>query len=121
MSEMEHKKGKLWKVLGSNFKPINIQDWLEMEYSVYLDQEVDQETAYGVLTSFFADEDLSCNYYIFNDMLYLLVNERTLDPYGFVEAKFVGDTIEVDAFYHNGGGDFSECIVEGLKKLENKL
>lgn len=121
MSEMEYKKGKLVKVLDGYHMPVNIQDWLEREYSVYLDQEVDQETAYGVLTSFFADEDLSCDYYIFNDMLYLLTDERTLDPCGFVETKFVGDTIEVDALWYNGGGDFSECIVEGLKKLENEL
>lgn len=120
MSEMEHKKGKLKEVLRYG-EPVNIQDWLEMEWSVYIDQGLSQGAAYEVLQDFFEEQDWSCSYYLFDDKLYELIEVRTLDEYGYVEANFTTDGIEVDAFWYNGGGSWGECVTEALKELENKL
>lgn len=117
----QHKKGLLEKVLGSCGDPVIIQDWLESEYSIYLEEWVDQGTAYGVLVNFFSEEGWDCDYYLFDATLYLLVEERTLDEYGYVEAEVVNKGIRVDALWYNGGGSFSECITDALKKLENEL
>tara|TARA_R110000850_G_scaffold107837_2_gene219638 strand:- start:1370 stop:1735 length:366 start_codon:yes stop_codon:yes gene_type:complete len=121
VSEMAFKKAKLVKVLDGYRKPVNIQDWLEREWSVYVEEELTQEVAYAVLQSHFEEQDWSSDYYLFDDELYVIETLEIKDPYGFEEAKQEYDGINVEALYYNGGGDFSECIIDALKKLENKL
>lgn len=120
MSEMQHKKGKLKPVLTYG-EPVNIQDWMEAEMSIYCDQELSQASAYEILRGFMEEEDLPCKYFLFDNRLFELVEERTLDEYGFVEANFTHDGIEVDAFWYNGGGCWEGCIEEALSKLEKDL
>ncbi len=122
MSEMKFKKAKLVKVLDGHRLPVDIHLWLESEWSVYYDCVDDtQEFAYKVLKAFLEDQDMSCDYYLFDDELYKVESTEEKDAYGFVEAKQEYDDIEVSALYHNGGGSMSECITEALKKLENEL
>ena len=117
MSEMAHKKAKLKPVLRYG-EYVNIQDWMEMEWSVYCDAEIDQQSAYEVLIEFLASEDFSCNYYLFDDKLYEMVEERTLDEYVYSEAELTSEGISVDCRWYNGGADFREGVWDALKKLE---
>lgn len=119
MSEMEHKRGLLIPVMRYG-EHVNIQDWMESEWSVYIDEALNQETAYEVLQEFMSSEDIPCNYYLFNDNLYEMTEERELDPFGYVEARSTTDGIEVAAHWYNGGGSWEECISSGLKKLEEE-
>ncbi len=122
MSEMKFKKAKLVKVLDGYRLPVDIHLWLESEWSVYYDCVDDtQEFAYKVLKDFLEDQDMSCDYYLFDDELYKVESTEEKDAHGFVEAKQEYDDIEVAALYYNGGGSFGECITAALKKLENDL
>ena len=63
MSEMERVKVTLRKVLDGNFEPVNIQNWREAQWSVYLDKEVDQEIAYDIAKDFFSEKDWDFDYF----------------------------------------------------------
>ncbi len=124
MSDMERIKVTLQKVLDGHGTPVNIQNWLESEWSVYMDCEVHQTSAYQVLNDFFKEQDWSFSYYLFDDQLWMVVDSKEIDVHGHIEAEFSKDDmseIKVDAMFYNGGGDLSECITSGLKKLENEL
>lgn len=117
MSGMKHKKGRLKEMLHRG-EPLNIQNWLEMEWSVYCDEELDQETAYNILLEVLEENDIPCTYFLFDNRLFELVEERELDEYGYIEASFVGNGIEVGAHWYSGGASWGECINAALKKLE---
>ncbi len=121
MSEMKFKKAKLVKVLDGYRLPVNVQMWLESEWSVYAEEPLTNEVAYSVLQSHLEDQDMSCDYYLFDDELYKVESTEEKDAHGFVEAKQEYDGIEVSALYYNGGSSFEECITEALKKLENEI
>ena len=121
MSEMERKKAKLVKVLDGYHSPVNIQLWLESEWSVYVEEELSQEVAFGVMESHFEEEDWDFDYYLFDDELYMVETWEDIDTYGHVEAIRTRSGIEVDATWYNGGGDFSECVNDALSKLSTEL
>lgn len=64
------------------------------------------------------EQGLSCNYYLFDDILYEIESERVLCEYGYKVAELTDGGIEVCAFWHNGDAYFSECIERALNKLE---
>lgn len=120
MSEMEHRKITLSKVLDSENNPVNMQDYLEMEYSVYCDEEISQEDAFWVLTEFLEEQDFKNNYYLYENILYKIVREKDYDPYGYVEVSLVGEDIEVDALWYNGGGSLREVLEDGLNNFKKE-
>lgn len=124
MSDMQRNKVKLRKVLDFEGNPVNIQDWLEGNYSVYMDQEVTQEVAFDKAHTHFQEEDWEFDYYLFDDQLWMIVHDEEIDVYGYVKAEFSkedGSEITVDAMFYNGGGNLSEVVADSLKKLENEL
>lgn len=122
MSEMKRKKGKLVRVTSDGLHSINLQDYMEAQFSIYFDQEVTNDVAYGVLQDFFEEEDLVCPYYLFCDKLYRLEEEKDLDENGHIEASInVYGELEVDAHWYNGGASWSECVSAGLGKLEKEM
>lgn len=121
MSEMERKKGILRAVHNCNREYVNVQNYLESEYSIYLDTEVSQEVAFDVLCDVFEKDysDIIIPYYLYDGVLYKLEHEEDIDPCGHVEAEMIyRDTIKVDCHWHNGGGDFRECVYTALIKLK---
>ena len=122
MSEMERKKAKLVKVLDGYHSPVNIQLWLESEWSVYVEEELSQEVAFGVMESHFEEEDWEFDYYLFDDELYMVETWEDIDFYNdYMVAEQTYEGIDVDCIWYNGGASFSECVTEALKKLEGEV
>lgn len=118
MSDMERKKGILRAVHNCNREYVNIQDYLESEYSIYLDADVTQEVAFDILCKVLDEDGLGNPYHLCDGVLYKLDHEEDIDIFGHVEAEWVcRDTIKVDCHWYNGGSDFRECINTALDKL----
>ena len=119
MSEMERKKGILRAVHNCNREYVNIQNYLESEYSVYLDIDVPQEVAFDILCDVLNEDGSGNPYHLYDGALYKLENVEDIDTFGHIEAEMVcRDTIKVDCHWYNGGGDFKECIDLALVKLK---
>lgn len=121
MSEMERRKGILRAVHNCNREYVNVQDYLESEYSTYIEEEeeVSQEVAFEILCTVLGEEGLDNPYHLYDGVLYKLEHEEDIDTFGHVEAEWVyRDTIKVDCHWYNGGGGFRECVDAALIKLK---
>ncbi len=118
MSEMVRKRGILKAVHNSYREYVNVQNYLESEYSTYLDVYVSQETAFDILCNILDEDGLDNPYHLYDGVLYRLDHEEDINPCGHVEAEMVyKDTIKVDCHWYNGGGSFRECIDTALDEL----
>ena len=118
ISAMQHKKAILVKVLDGNHTPVNIQDWLEMEWGIYVEKELSQEGAYSVLEHHFEEQDLDFEYYLFQDELYIVETSEDIGWYNnYMVAEQNYEGINVDCIWDDSTWDFSECVNEALNKL----
>lgn len=122
MSEIERRKSILTPVKNCEDKPVNIFNYMLMEYGIDVVDSVTEEAAYYVLCDYLEYENIDEKYYWFDGKLYKELCSEDIDPTFHKEAHFVNSNcISLDCTWYNGGGSFQEVAGEALRELEERV
>ena len=127
MSEVERRKAKLKMVVSSHGNIYDgnewaVQDYIAMEYSVYIQEPLSNKECISFLEEYYWDEfDKPSPYFLVDDVLFKKVEETYLDCEYNASAHWVSrDTVEVDCTWYNGGSSFGEVVEQAIKSLEER-
>lgn len=122
MSEIERRKATLTLVKNCENKPVNIMNYIYMEYDIDIVDIVTEEQAYYVLCDYLEYENIDEKYYWFEGKLYKEYSSKDIDPSFHKEAHLLNSNcISLDCTWYNGGGSFQEVACEALKELEERV
>ncbi len=122
MSEIERRKATIVLVKNAEGNPVNIFNYIYMEYNINIVEDVSEEAAYYVLCDYLEDENINEKYYWFYGKLFKELYSESIDPSYHKEAHFVNNNcITLDCTWYNGGGSFQEVALEALKELEERV
>lgn len=122
MSEIERRKTTIVLVKDVEGSPVNIFNYIYMEYNIDILGIVSEEGAYHVLCDYLEYENINEKYYWFYGKLFKELSSEDIDPSSHVEAHFINSNcITLDCTWYNGGGSFQEAAEGALKDLEERV